>query len=150
MPTVFFIGSTNMINQVIEFITNHWELVALFAALLVLVLYVESKSGAQGLTPAGATTLINNDDALLIDIRPAAEFRNGHITNSKNIPADTLKTSLASIEKYKTKPVILVCKTGMTAGASSKELQKSGFTSVYKMKGGIAEWQAANLPLVKS
>jgi rhodanese-related sulfurtransferase len=35
----------------------------------------------------------------------------------------------------------------MTSGASAKELQKEGYT-VYKMQGGIAEWQGANLPLV--
>lgn len=138
-----------MVNQIIEFTINHWEMVALFVFLLVLVVWYETRSGAKGLTTAAVTNLINNEDALLIDIRPSAEFRAGHITGSKNIPADQLKTKVASIEKHKEKPVIVVCKTGITASASAKDLQKNGFSQVYKMKGGISEWQAANLPLVK-
>jgi len=132
----------------LEFITNHWEMVALFCLLLAIVVWVEGKNTAKGLTPAAATALINNDDAVIVDIRPVAEFRAGHITNAMNIPATTLKDNFGTLEKHKTTPIVLVCKTGMTSGASAKELQKNGFTAVYKMKGGIAEWQGSNLPLV--
>lgn len=137
-----------MIDQLIEFSTNHWEMVTLFILLLALVFWMESKGSASSLTPASATTLINTEDALVLDIRPAAEFRTGHITGAMNIPATTVKDSLGKLEKHKNTPIIIVCKTGMTAGATAKELQKNDFTAVYKMKGGIAEWQAANLPLV--
>lgn len=137
-----------MIDQIIEFSTNHWEMVGLFCLLLALVFWVESKGSASSLTPASATALINNDDAVVLDIRPAAEYKTGYITDAINVPATTVKDSFGKLDKYKEKPIIVVCKTGMTSGATAKELQKNGFTSVYKMKGGIAEWQAANLPLV--
>ncbi|TBR43802.1 rhodanese-like domain-containing protein [Marinomonas agarivorans] len=138
-----------MIDQIIEFSTNHWEMVGLFLLLLTLVFWVESKGAASSLTPASATALINTQDAVVLDIRPAAEYKTGYITDAINVPATTLKDSLGKLEKHKEKPVIVVCKTGMASGAAAKELQKNGFTSVYKMKGGIAEWQASNLPLVK-
>ena len=137
-----------MIDQIIEFSTNHWEMVGLFCLLLALVFWMESRGAASSLTPAAATALINNEDAIVLDIRPATEYRTGYITDAMNIPATTVKDSLGKLEKHKDTPIIVVCKTGMTAGATAKELQKNGFTAVYKMKGGIAEWQAANLPLV--
>lgn len=138
-----------MMNQLIEFATTHWSLVAVFIATAIAVLWYESKGNAASLSPAAATTLINNEDAVVVDIRPAAEFKTGHITNAINIPASTIKDQLGTLEKHKNTPIILVCKSGLTAGASASELKKSGF-NVFKLQGGITEWQAASLPLVKS
>jgi rhodanese-related sulfurtransferase len=138
-----------MMNQLIEFSINHWEMVAVFFAILATLLWVETKGGAGSLTPAAATTLINNENALVVDIRAKSEFSSGHITGSMNIPATTLKDKLSMLDKHKNNPIILVCKSGMTAGASAKDLQKAGF-KVYKLQGGITEWQASSLPLVKA
>lgn len=140
-------GLTRMMNQLIEFSTNHWEMVSLFIALLALVVWVEKKGGAGSLSTGEATNMMNNESAVVLDIRPAAEFKTGHITGAINIPATKIKDQMATLENHKSNPIILVCKTGMTSGASAKELQKEGYT-VYKMQGGIAEWQGANLPLV--
>ena len=138
-----------MMNQLIEFSINHWEMVAVFLAILAAVVWVEMKGGASSLSPSAATTLMNNEDAVVVDLRPATEYRLGHITGAINIPASSLKDKLDTLEKHKKTPIILVCKTGMTAGASAKELQKAGF-DVFKLQGGITEWQASSLPLVKN
>lgn len=138
-----------MMNQLIEFSINHWEMVALFLVIAATLVWVETKGNAKSLTTQAATNLINNDDAVVVDIRPAAEFRTGHITNAVNIPATSLKDKMGLLDKHKNSPIILVCKSGMTAGATAKDLQKEGF-NVYKLQGGITEWQGANLPLVKN
>ncbi|MCB5161111.1 rhodanese-like domain-containing protein [Marinomonas algarum] len=138
-----------MMNQFIEFCTNHWEMVAVFVAILITLLFMERNNGAASLTSSAATTLINNENAVLLDIRPEKEFKTGHITDSINVPATKIKDSLNRLEKHKDAPIIVVCKTGMTAGASAKDLKKAGFSKIYKLQGGIAEWQASNLPLVK-
>jgi len=49
----------------------------------------------------------------------------------------------------KSQPVVLVCRTGQTAGAAAKRLKKAGFEKVYVLDGGVAAWQQADLPLVK-
>ena len=136
-----------MMNQLIEFATNHWEMVSLFIALLAVVVWVEKKGSPNSLSTTEATSMMNNESAVVLDIRPAAEFKTGHITNAINIPATKLKDQMKTLENHKSNPIILVCKTGMTSGASAKELQKEGY-NVYKMQGGIAEWQGSNLPLV--
>ncbi|MEL0614087.1 MULTISPECIES: rhodanese-like domain-containing protein [Marinomonas] len=138
-----------MMNQIIEFATNHWEMVAVFLAVLATLIFSETKGGPQGLTPSAATTLMNTEDAVILDIRPEKEFKTGFITGSLNIPATKIKSSLGKLEKHKDAPIIVVCKSGIHSGPSSKELKKAGFSKVFKLQGGIAEWQSSNLPLVK-
>jgi rhodanese-related sulfurtransferase len=46
-------------------------------------------------------------------------------------------------------PVVLVCKTGFTAGDAAKRLKKAGFERVFVLDGGIGGWQQADLPLAK-
>lgn len=139
-----------MMNQFIEFSINHWEMVAVFFAILITLIFVESKGGAKTLSPSAMTTLINTEDAVVVDIRPEKEFKTGHITDAMNVPAAKIKDQLSKLEKYKDSPIILTCKSGINAGASAKELQKAGFSKVYKLQGGLAEWQSSNLPLVKT
>ena len=142
-------GFTIMMNQLIEFSINHWEMVAVFFAILITLIFVERKGGAQGVTPSAATNMMNTQDAVVVDIRTEKEFNAGHITGALNIPATKMKDNLHRLEKFKDAPIILVCKSGITAGPSAKDLKKEGFGKVFKMQGGIAEWQASNLPLVK-
>ena len=49
----------------------------------------------------------------------------------------------------KEKPVVLVCKLGQHSGAAGKKLGAKGYTQVHRLKGGIGEWQAMQMPLVK-
>ena len=46
-------------------------------------------------------------------------------------------------------PVVLVCKLGQHSGAAGKKLGAKGYTQVHRLKGGIGEWQAMQMPLVK-
>lgn len=137
-----------MINQFIEFATNHWEMVAVFVAIAATLVFTETRGGARSVSTSAATNLMNEKDAIVVDIRPANEFRTGYITGSINVPSAKLKDEMSTLEKHKSSPMILVCKNGMTAGSSAKELIKAGF-DVYKLQGGITEWQSASLPLVK-
>ena len=81
-----------------------------------------------------------------MDIRPMADYTNGHIINSINIPANGFKNQLARLEKYKQKPVIVTCRSGAQSSAACKQLRNAGFEQVYNLRGGILAWQNANLP----
>jgi len=39
---------------------------------------------------------------------------------------------------------------GQHSGTVAKTLKERGFERVYKLGGGISEWQSAQLPLVKT
>lgn len=106
-------------------------------------------SGVRRLGPAQLTALINRDNALVVDVRPLAEFEKGHIAGSKNVQMSQFDPENRSLAPAKALPVVLVCKVGQTADAAAKRLRKAGFASVNVLEGGIQAWQAADLPLVK-
>lgn len=139
-----------MLEQIIEFMTNHWILTSLWSAILILVLLNEGARGGDQLSTAQVTRLINNEDAVVVDIRKKEDFRTGHLPESINLPSTGFANHLGQLEPYKTRPIILVCKTGTTAGSVGVILKNAGFEQVTRLKGGIMEWQANSLPLVKN
>ena len=140
-------------HQFIEFVLHHWELWLAFAVIVVLLLTFELHSkltGLNNLSPQEAITLVNHNEAVIIDIRDNSNFTKGHIINAVNIPLPQLDSGLKKIEKYKDKPVILSYGVGQAHHKAARLLKQAGFSDLYNLKGGIASWQNAGLPLVKS
>jgi rhodanese-related sulfurtransferase len=100
-------------------------------------------------TPQQLSDLVNKQEGTVLDVRDHNEFRKGHIIGAVNIPFNDLEKRITELADKKNKPVIVVCKIGQTASSAGKQLTAQGFESVYKLAGGISEWTAANLPLVK-
>ena len=98
---------------------------------------------------AQAVQMINRRDGVVIDVREPAEFKAGHIPNAKNIPQGQLQGRLKDLEKYKAKPVILVCATGNRSRGTVATLEKSGFGEAYNLQGGMAAWRQASMPVEK-
>ncbi len=139
-------------NMFLEFAANHTLLVTALLFSFFLVIFTELRRQASGMTnvePQAAVKLINAD-AVVLDVRSADAFALGHIVNAKNIPFDELEANEDKIEKYKSKPIIAVCNAGVTSTKVVKSLRKTGAENVYGLKGGIAAWTQANLPLVTS
>lgn len=138
-----------MLYQIYEFIGNHWSLVAAFLVVLGLFLFTEQKKKGQSINTAELSRLVNNEEAIVVDLRDSGEYRKGHIVDSINIPNTKLAERLGELESHKDKPVILVCPMGQLSGAAGGILQKDGFTQVLRLSGGIGTWRGENLPLVK-
>jgi rhodanese-related sulfurtransferase len=132
-----------------EFIAQQWILVGALATILIMLWLHESGKSGKSLTPQQAITLVNSEGGLFLDLRDSGEFGKGHIVDALNIPASKLEGRVAELEKYRDKPLILVCKMGQQSGAAGKQLGAAGFTGVYRMSGGMMEWGALQLPLVK-
>lgn len=63
--------------------------------------------------------------AVIIDVRTAGEFKEGHIKGSKNIPLDTIASKVQEIKKLN-KPVIACCRSGMRSGQATSILKQNG------------------------
>lgn len=139
-------------DQIIEFAGNHVFLVAALLAILSLLIWnLVTDPGSKGtVDPLGATELINHQNAVVVDVRPAADFNQGHIINAINIPMSSFKEQLQTLNKYKDRPLILVCRSGNQSGSASKILHKEGFEKAYNLRGGMMAWQNANLPVSRS
>jgi len=99
------------------------------------------------LSPAEATLLMNREDALVLDVRETGEWSTGHITGARHITLAQLDKHLSELDKFKGKPIIVVCATGNRSSSACGQLKKHGFDKVYSLGGGVSSWREANLPL---
>jgi len=123
--------------------------VAFVSGAMLLWPVVRRGAGGASVSTLEATQLINRQDALILDVRNAEEFRKGRILNARNIPLPELDARNSDIARYKTKPVIVACESGSRSGAAAAVLRKQGFAQVFSLRGGIAAWQQAGLPVEK-
>ena len=137
-------------DRFLEFAGNNTLLVFALLTSIFLVVFTELRRKATAVfsvPPADAVKLINND-AVVIDIRSTEAFAKGHIVNARSVPFDELDGHLAKLGRFKSKPVIAVCDSGFTSNKAINALRNAGFESVYGLKGGMAAWNQAGLPIV--
>jgi rhodanese-related sulfurtransferase len=96
-----------------------------------------------------ATQLINQGKSVVVDVRVVGEYAAGHIASARNIPAKELVSRLGELDKFKARPVIVVCGTGVDSAKASSHLKRAGFTDVYSLNGGLAAWRAQGMPTTK-
>jgi len=82
-------------------------------------------------------------------VRDTGDFAAGHIANAKHVPEAQLADRIKELEKYRSRPIVVSCRTGSRASSVSAMLRKQGFTEAFALRGGIAAWQQASLPLEK-
>lgn len=135
-------------EHLIEFVGNHVPLFLALAVVSALLTHnLTSGAGKKQIDTREVTELINREDAIVIDVRPMAEFTQGHIVNALNIPINGFKNQIGQLEKHKSKPIILTCRSGATTASAYKLLQKEGFERLHEMRGGMLAWESANLPV---
>jgi rhodanese-related sulfurtransferase len=135
-----------------EFVMNNLALVALFFASGVMLFWPEiMKLAGGGGAEIGTfeATRLMNQGSLVLDVRDEKEFAAGHLPKARHIPLRDLSGRLNEIGKFKDKPVIVTCRGGARAGAACRFLRRSGFNNVFQLKGGVAAWQQASLPVEK-
>jgi len=135
-------------EQFFEFIGNHWELVAVWTAFVVALLWDNGKKSGETISVNEAINKINKENAVVLDIREHQDYSQGHLVDAMNIPFAKLAERMSELEKHKSRPIVLVCKTGQTVAMAGKMLKQKEF-EVYRMQGGMAEWSHQNLPVVK-
>jgi rhodanese-related sulfurtransferase len=136
-------------EQLIEFTMNHWILVLTFVAVAGFLMFSILMGDKDAVDPVAATDLINHQDAVVVDVRPAADFNKGHIINAISIPSNGFANQMGVLNKHKEKPIIVSCRSGAQSSAATMQLKKAGFEQVYNLKGGILAWQSANLPITR-
>lgn len=137
-------------QQFFEFVTNNW---GLFLALVVILTLLGMNMirprllGFKEVKPNDVVQLINREDAIMLDVRDDNDFEKGHVLNARHIPFGLLEERLHELEAFKARPLVVYCEAGQQSARASAILQKQGFTSVYKLAGGLATWKSANFPL---
>lgn len=86
-------------------------------------------------------------EALVVDVREAWEYGEGHLPGAVNIPLSTLPQRLSELPKDR--PILLVCNSGNRSGVAAEFLVAQGFDGerVYNLEGGTYAWMGAGLPV---
>jgi rhodanese-related sulfurtransferase len=120
--------------------------IALVSGGMLLWPLVNKATGGPELDTLAATRLMN-DGAVVVDVREAAEFSAGHLSNAKHILVSDIDKRISDIPAGK--PVLIYCATGTRSGKAASVLKKAGRDQIFNLGGGIAAWKQAGLPVVK-
>jgi rhodanese-related sulfurtransferase len=135
---------------IIDFLRHNILLVAAAVgsgAMLLWPLLRDGLGGGSAVDTLQATQLMNRQNAVVLDLREPAAYAAGHIIGAKNLPLAELAKRAGDFDKFKSRPVIVHCDTGGTAGRAVAQLKARGFTQVVNLAGGFRAWAQANLPV---
>lgn len=133
-----------------DFIKQNAFLVGLvLASGLALLISMLRGNGGKSVSVTDATLLINREDALVIDVRDAAEFAGGHLPEALHFPQNKLADRLGELEKHKARPLVVCCASGIRSAKACDVLRKAGFTKAVSLAGGVGSWSQAGLPLAR-
>ncbi|MHB1325030.1 MAG: rhodanese-like domain-containing protein [Thermoleophilia bacterium] len=90
-----------------------------------------------------AARLIDQQNAVVIDVRTEAEYAAGRIPNARHVSLRQLPAQIAGLEKYKDRPIVVSCRTGSRSRSAVAYLAENGFEEVYNLKGGLIAWARA-------
>lgn len=116
---------------------------------LILPLLSRSAAGVTVLSVTEAVMLMSRKSALVLDVREPDEFAQGHLQGARNITLSQLDARLKELEKYREKPVMVVCERGGRATKAAKLLKAQQFTALHVLKGGMQAWLEAKMPTGK-
>lgn len=77
------------------------------------------------------------DDFQLIDVREDFEYE---MSNLGGLPIPLAGILIEAKKVDKTKPVVVMCRSGKRSAAAIMQLEQKGFTNLYNLKGGILAW----------
>jgi len=123
----FFIGSLPGTLKVVEYNQVHYEAV--------------SAPKAKG--------VIDSFNPTVLDVRTKGEYALGHLENSVLIPVQQLQSRLDELAGQKDDPILIYCASGNRSTVASKILIDKGFTRIFNLRYGIADWARHKYPIVK-
>ena len=92
------------------------------------------------------STLNNGARPLVIDVREACEFANGHIPSAQLIPMPQIMVGKTAVPRNQA--VVLICRSGRRSTQILYKLQEQGYDNLVNLEGGMIAWEAAGLPAV--
>ena len=90
---------------------------------------------------------VSSGKSVLLDVRNAVEFRNGHIEGAKHHFVGKLAKQLPDLDKEEA--IIIQCQGGDRATIAASYLEQNGFTNVKNYVGSMQDWLAKGKPIVK-
>lgn len=109
--------------------------------------FVAEREKFESVTSAQLLERIQRDDVLVLDVRPAVEYRAGHIAGARSLPIQELGKRLRQIPK--SREIVAYCRGPFCVFADEAvvKLRKRGYRA-RRLDVGFPDWKAAGLPIV--
>jgi rhodanese-related sulfurtransferase len=136
-------------ERLLEYLTRYPYLagVTVVLAIAVLVYELRVRSQAQAAVVPQEAIQLMNQGAQVYDLRDAAAFAAGRISNAKHLDPSQHDSAADTLKRFKDRVLLLYCENGGTASALTRKLQAAGFNKVVSLRGGVAQWRTEGLPL---
>ena len=131
------------------FLIDNWYFSLPLFLFIFLFAYSEMNKGGKKIEPNELTTLINKENAILVDLRPKEDYDAGHIMSALNYPHQDFENQMHELDRYKERPIILVCDMGRNSANIGEKLKKADFKNTFRLNGGMMTWTQENLPVVQ-
>ena len=98
-----------------------------------------------------AEQLLKSDTSkwLILDVRRAEEYAEGHVPGAVNIAHTELEDRLSEIVNFESKPVVVYCRSGYRAGKAAEILKQAKFADIRHLEGDIMGWREAGHEMAK-
>ena len=125
---------------------TNWLLTCLLAAL---GLNTACSQNFENMEVKEFAELITDSSVVILDVRKADEFAEGHIKGAvliNQFQSDFMEQATAKLPKEKT--IAIYCRSGRRSANAAGKLADVGYKCV-NLKGGIIAWKEANMPVIK-
>src|SRR5699024_11094534 len=107
------------------------------------LLLTEAIKKGRLITPEQLNEMMENEQEFtIVDVRNKDSYETAHIKGSINIPVDTLRDSLESLNKNE--EIVVYCGSGNSSTVAQEILINSGFQKVYNLTGGLSNYKTLN------
>ncbi len=133
-----------------EFVKLNWHLFAALVLVIVLLALEPLRARRGGVRPITADDLprfMRDEKVVIVDVSEEKEFASSHIPKSRNVPLSRLNSDINTLKRYKSRPVVVVCRVGNRSPKAAGILKKHEFSNLRTLQGGIAAWMKENLPV---
>lgn len=121
----------------------------LLLTLLLIEIYdiIESKNF---INVSNALFLINENKAIILDLRSNSDYNKNHIINSINIPLEQLLNNINLLNKYKLKTIIIVYDDYKKVKKEFTNINKLNLYQIKYFKLGLKEWVDNDMPTISN
>jgi rhodanese-related sulfurtransferase len=112
-------------------------------------LVTEAKKNVTEISPEDAAAKLQNNEAVIVDVRETDEYDEEHIPNAIHLSRGTLELEIEDVVADPSAGIIVHCGGGGRSALAAESLQKMGYKNVRSMAGGLKAWKAAGLPTTK-
>ena len=101
-------------------------------------------SSIPSLTPTETAGKIAAPNVAFIDVRSVPEYRSGHAQGAKNIPLETIGSSVDTLKTLDA--VYVICQSGGRSARATSELVNAHVNAI-NVSGGTLAWRSEGLPI---